>query len=216
MPKLSLNSDTNGIKLKTLCERISVNYDEARYTLARGVLPKGVKGEPGRGNHRVFTDSQAFHLAVVLKLKAAGITTPLAATISEWSRRVQHMSVNLSWDPQFAPFAGKFTTERRWLVDIGDARFVRLGTDANPSGGGQLNVLPWVDMNTHKKCKSAQPAVIFRIDLVRIAELLIGAAPPKTATTQTKVRSRTSRLHASSCTSPRLGELVLDRGRQIR
>ena len=193
MPKMRLSSDTDGMKLQTLCQRLGVDYDDARYTLARGVLPKGVEGEPGRGNHRVFTDRQAFYLAVVLKLKAAGITTPLAATISEWSFQVQNMSVNLSGDPQFAPFAGQFKTKCRWLIDIGDARFVRLGTDANPRSGGRLKVLPWVDMITAKNCKSAQPTVVFRIDLARIAKLLSGSEPRKTTSPQRKIPKRSSR-----------------------
>src|SRR5476651_2791958 len=101
---MSPNIDTPGMKLKTLCERLSVDYDQARYALARGVLSKVVKEVPGRGNHRVFNCHQAFHLAVVLKLTSSGISTPLAAKISDWTRRIQRMSVDLSWDPQFAPF----------------------------------------------------------------------------------------------------------------
>src|SRR5580765_7297437 len=112
-----------GMKLQDLCERLGVEYDEARYTLARGILPKGIEADPGRGNHRLFDSSQAFYLAIVLKLKAAGINTPLAGKIAEWSRHVQSKSVNLGWDRSFAPFAGKLLTQHQWFIDVGDARF---------------------------------------------------------------------------------------------
>ena len=190
---MSLNCDLHGMKLKVLCERLAVDYDEARYTLARGVLPKGIEDEPGRGNHRVFNYSQAFSLAVVLKLKAAGIATPLAAKISEWSRDVQHMSVGRSWDPQFAPFAGKLKAQCQWLMDVGDARFVRLVTDANPSSEGEMDVLDWVDMTTRRRCKQAQTAVIFRVDLALIAQQLLGTDPPRETPSLLKCRRRRSR-----------------------
>jgi len=159
----------DGIKLKDLCDHLSINYDEARYTLARGVLPKAIaKTEPGRGNHRVFNPEQAFYLAVCLKLKAAGVNTTLAAKISDWSRSIQNMSQNLGWDFQFAPFAGMLNTEHEWYIDVGDARYVRLATNANPSRLG-LDILPWTDMASRKECKTSQPAVIFRVDIGLIA-----------------------------------------------
>ena len=73
-------SGQQSFKLREICERLEVDYDEARYTLARGVLPKAiVQPEPGRGNHRQFDSSQAFYLAVALQHKAAGSNTTLAA-----------------------------------------------------------------------------------------------------------------------------------------
>lgn len=80
--KLDEIGDADGIKLNSLCSRLGVSYRDARYALARGIIPKGIENEPGRGNHRVFDWNQAFHLAVVLKLKAAGMSTPLAGLVS--------------------------------------------------------------------------------------------------------------------------------------
>ena len=165
-----------GLKLKELCQRLAVDYDQARYTLARGMLPKAIAAlEPGRGNHRVFDASQAFYLAVCLKLKEAGVNTTLAAQIADWSRKVQGISQNLGWDHEFAPFAGKFETTHQWYLDVGDARFVRLVTDANPSQEG-LAVMPWTEMATRKLCKAARPAVVFRVDIGLVAEQLKGSA----------------------------------------
>ena len=124
------------IKLQKLCELLDVDYDQSRYALAQGILPKGVDAGPGRGHHRTFDAGQAFFLAIALKLKGVGISTSVAKQISEWSRGVQHMSSNLGWDPGFAPFSGLLHTERCWYLDIGDIRFVRLATDANPSEVG--------------------------------------------------------------------------------
>jgi len=164
------------IKLKTLCERLSVDYDEARYTLARGVRPKGIKAIPGRGNHRLFDRGQAFQLAVVLKLKAVGITTPLASQIATWSRAIQGTACNLGWDHRFAPFAGQLTTEHRWFVEVGDARYARVVTDANPSHPG-LFEMPWADMKTRKAAPTACPVVILRVDIAQIAQELVGSEP---------------------------------------
>lgn len=174
---MSQSISHHGIKLKDLCDRLAVDYDAARYTLARGILPKGVQGGPGRGNHRLFNHAQAFHLAVVLKLKAAGITTTVAGRISEWSRHVQGISCNRGWDPRFAPFAGKLQTDRQWFLEVGDAQYARIVTDANPSKTG-LDHAPWVDMLVRRERPDARPAVIFRVDIALIAHCLVGVSSP--------------------------------------
>ena len=160
------------IRLKVLCSRLGVDYNESRYALTRGILPRGIEPEPGRGKHRWFDASQAFYLAIALKLKAAGLHTSLAADLSQWSRHVQGYSANLGWDHNFAPFAGQLHTAHQWFLDVGDGRYVRLATDANPSYDG-LYETPWVDMKTRKECEVARPAVIFRIDIALVALLLI-------------------------------------------
>ena len=71
-----------GIKLRDLCARLGVDYDEARYALARGIVPQGIDREPGRGNHRLFTPPQAYLLAIALKLKAGGVQTPHAGRLA--------------------------------------------------------------------------------------------------------------------------------------
>jgi DNA-binding transcriptional MerR regulator len=164
------------MKLKELCDRLGVDYDQARYTLARGVLSKAIaSSEPGRGNHRVFHSDQAFYLAVCLKLKDAGVNTALAGQIADWSRKIHSVSQNLGWDHRFAPFAGRFDTEHQWYVDVGDARYARLVTDANPSRAG-LDEMPWTDMKTGRSCPTARPMIIFRLDIGRIAEQLKASA----------------------------------------
>lgn len=182
--KLDELGEADGIKLNTLCERLGVSYRDARYALARGIIPKGIENEPGRGNHRVFDWNQAFHLAVVLKLKAAGMSTPLAGLVSEFAARIQGLSVNLGWDYEFVPLRGKFQTEHRWYLDIGDAQFVRHVTNASPSCRAELEELDWVDMHTRRLAKSAEPVVVVRIDLGQIAKLLAGKAPNGTTTTK--------------------------------
>jgi hypothetical protein len=164
--------DSRGIKLKELCERLQVNYDEARYVLARGRLPKAITPpEPGRGNHRLFNANQAFFLAVCLKLKAAGISADLAATVSEWSPRIQEFAQNGGWDNRFAPFAGLFETTHLWFLDVGDARYMRLVTDAHPDRTGLYDT-PWTDMRRRKAAGQVRPAVIFRVDIALIAQQL--------------------------------------------
>jgi len=162
-------------KLKTICEALGTDYDEARYLLARGAIPAGVADLPGRGNHRLFSAHQALLLAVVLKAKDAGINGAIATTFADWTPRIQQMAQNLGWDPQFAPLLGSGRSENRWLLEIGDARFVRVSTDANPSVEG-LYSTHWVDMRKRREVRAARPAVILQIDLTRLSELLTAAA----------------------------------------
>lgn len=160
-----------GLKLKEICQRLDVDYDDARYLLAKGALPDGIAADPGKGNHRVFEARQAFMLAIVLKLRAVGVSTAVAKDIAEWSPHVQGLAVNLGWDWNFAPFAGKLHSEQEWYLDVGDMNYARIVTNAHPSKDG-YEITPWVDMTNRRKDKNARPAIIFRVDMVRIAELL--------------------------------------------
>ena len=168
---MAKNPASKRIRLKDLCARLGVDYDESRYALTRGILPKGVEAEPGKGNHRWFDPSQAFYLAVALKLKAAGLPTPLAANLSKWSRHIQGYAANFSWDPGFAPFMGQFQTTRQWFLDVGDGRYVRLATDARPSHMGLFETR-WVELDSRKECRDAKPTIMVRIDIAAIAKLL--------------------------------------------
>lgn len=102
-----LKHSEEGLKLQAICERLGVDYDDARYTLAKGVIPKGVASGPGKGNHRVFGPREAFLVAIILKIRATGVSTAIAKRIAEWSSSIQLMAVNLGWDWNFAPFSGK-------------------------------------------------------------------------------------------------------------
>lgn len=168
-------SFTDGIKLQDLCKRLNLPYDDARYVLARGALPPGMDPEPGRGNHRLFNPSQAFHLAVVLKLKAVGVQVPEAIKISEWIYAVQGYSVNLGWDWQFRPLQGRMRTEQNWFLDVGDSKYVRVVTDANPSKPG-LSTDPWTEMSARKVCQTARPSIIIRVDIAEIARQMAASA----------------------------------------
>lgn len=173
MPKSLQHSET-GLKLQVICERIGVDYDDARYTLAQGAIPKGVSSEPGKGNHRVFGPREAFMVAIILKVRAAGVSMSIAKQIAEWSTGIQMMAVDLGWDWQFAPFAGRLHSDHKWFIEIGDIRFARVITNSCPTNTGYESTY-WVDMTTYRKRRSARPAVIFRVDIVRIAQLLAGS-----------------------------------------
>lgn len=174
MPRSSTQQNER-IKLRDLCDRIGVSYRDARYALARGILPEGIEAEPGRGNHRLFSPSQAMHLAVVLKLKAAGVHTPLAGQIAEWSSRLRGVAMNLGWDHRFSPFDGSYHTDHQWFIEVGDGQFVRFVTDANPSRDG-LDRSPWINMETRREAKGASPVVMILVDLSALAEQVQG--PP--------------------------------------
>jgi hypothetical protein len=161
------------MKVGELCERLHVPYRHARYVLEQGILPPGVEEKPGRGEHRDLTLAQAFWLGIVLMLKQNGIQAPLAGKIAEFAREsVRGIAGNLSWDPGFNPFLGKFGTEYMWFVDIGDLRHVRMATTADPSYGGKLREFPWWVIGKHRTEKTAAPVVIIRLDISRLALLL--------------------------------------------
>lgn len=174
MPK-AIQPSEKGLKLQAICARIGVDYDDARYTMAKGAIPKGVASEPGKGNHRVFGPRDAFMVAIILKVRAAGVSTSIAKQIAEWSTSIQAMAAELGWDWQFAPFSGKMHSNKKWFLEIGDNQFARVVTNASPDELGYDSTY-WVDMSTIRKRRTARPAVIFRVDIVRIAQLLAGAS----------------------------------------
>lgn len=169
----SVDSPENCLKLQEICRRLQVDYDDARYALAKGALPHGVVAEPGRGNHRLFKPPEAFMLAIILKLRSAGVSTSVAKDIGAWSLYVHGMAVSLGWDWQFALFAGPLHSTKEWYLDVGDRRFARIVTNASPTKKG-YHISPWVDMKVRRKARKARPAVVFRVDIVRIAQLLAG------------------------------------------
>jgi hypothetical protein len=160
--------------LGELCRRLDVPYRAARYILEEGLLPEGVDPDPDRGNHRRLSPAQAFWLGIVLKLKLSAIKTPLAAQIADFAKRVvRGVSRNENWDPRFSPFDGDLETEYRWLIDVGDLRYIRLVTDACPSKEG-LFEFPWSHVGRVATAKDADPTVLIRVDIGRIARLLRG------------------------------------------
>ncbi len=74
---------TNVIQLGDFCRRLKFTDREVRYVLERGLLPPGVSPSPSTGNPRQFNPAQAFWLALVIKLRRAGIRTSLAAAMAD-------------------------------------------------------------------------------------------------------------------------------------
>ena len=56
-------------------------------------MPPGIDSEPGRGRHRIFTQEQAFYLAISLKLKEVGLSLPQIREIVPCSRKIQRMGL---------------------------------------------------------------------------------------------------------------------------
>jgi hypothetical protein len=99
------------------------------------------------------------------------VRTQKAAEIAGFAERIKGMSRNLGWDPPFSPFDGAFQTLHRWLLEVGDMKWVRIVTDANPSKHG-LDPTDWVAMKTRSVEKSATPVIVVQIDLSALARLL--------------------------------------------
>ena len=160
--------------LGELCRRIGAPPRHARYLLEEGILPAGVEPEPGHGNHRRLSPAQAFWLAIVLRLKASGVQAPLAARIADYAREVVRIVARqFAWDLEFAPFDGGLATSRRWVVEVGDLRYIRLLTDADPDMPGQVHEFPWTEIGPGANAPlDVEPTVSIRVDLARIAALL--------------------------------------------
>lgn len=157
-----------------LCARLDISYRHGRYVLEQGIMPKGVDEAPTRGHHRQLSPGQAFWLGIVLKLKDSGVQAPLAGQIADYAREaLQTITQSLGWEPTFEPFGGHFDTRQRWFVDVGDLRYIRLVTDANPSRRGRLDEFAWFPLGNGRTV-DARPVVIMRLDIVRLAQLLRG------------------------------------------
>jgi hypothetical protein len=168
---------TDTIQLHDICQCLRVRDRDARYVLERGFVPKGVDVKPASGNHRQFSAGQAFWLGLVLKLKASGINTPLAARLADYAARsVQTVTQNLDWEYPFLPTQGRLRTQHQYFIEIADLAYVRFVTDANPSKGGQLEYSDWHALGQPgKPVMKVEACVIVRLDIARISHLLLQA-----------------------------------------
>jgi len=160
------------IQLKDFCRLFKFQDRQVRFVLERGFVPKGVASHPTTGNRREFGPSHAFWLAIALQLKLNGIKTPIAAKIADiTTENLRILTQNHSWDWTFLPMKGWFETDHQYYLDLGDLRFVRIVTDANPSVDG-LHELEWVPVVGRGRIGNHSPFVIFRVDLTKIAKVL--------------------------------------------
>ena len=168
---------TDAIQLGDFCKRLQCADREVRYILERGLVPPGVAVSPSTGNPRHFDFAQAFWLAVVIKLKQAGIKTSIAAVAADRIvRGLQSVTRGLGWDGRFLPKEGELETDHQYFFDIADAKHGRLVTDAEPSKKGLVE-LPWFPLQADTKVRSLkvlEPILFIRIDLSQIARLVSG------------------------------------------
>jgi hypothetical protein len=162
------------LQIGELCRRLDVPYRDVRYVLERGFLPDGAEADPGHGHYRRLTAGQATWLAIILKLKASGVRVPQAALVADFARdAVRTVGQQMGLDPDSAPFEGKPGTNRRWFIDFGDMRYIRLVIVACPARG-DTSEYDWETLEEpHQPDPLAAPVVILRVDLTRIAQLLI-------------------------------------------
>jgi hypothetical protein len=162
------------MRVSELAQRLSVPYRDVRYVLEQGILPKGVEKHPGRGEHRELDPAQAFWLAIVLNLKSIGIRTPVAGEIADFTRQwLRSTTQNENWEFPFEPFLGRMVTTNEWYIEIGDMKYIRLVTNANPSVRG-LYSFPWSWLTKRGSAGEVQPIVVVRVDLARLAGMMIG------------------------------------------
>lgn len=164
------------IKLGDLCRALDVKARLARYALERGFVPDGIYESPGSGEHRDFEPHQAFWLAIVLKVKAAGLQTSLAAKIADYAdHSLRAMAQGRGWDWRFSPRGGHFATAHQYIAEVADLEYCRLVSDSRPGHKG-WHALPWHRLRQPGvPVKEVRPCVTLQIDLTEIARRL-GAA----------------------------------------
>jgi hypothetical protein len=163
---------TTTIQLGDICRHLEVGERDARYVLERGFIPPGVDEEPNSGTYRQFDPGQAYWLAIVLKLKQGGISTPLAARVAEHTTQaLRTLTQQLNWDKGFLPMSGQFDTERQYDVEVGDQQYVRIVTDAQP--GQRPYQFPWRHLERPRQpAGDVRPCTVVRLDLTQIAARL--------------------------------------------
>jgi hypothetical protein len=172
------------LQVGELCRRIGVPNRHARYVLEQGIVPPGVEATPDRGNHRLLDGAQAFWLAIVLKLKQSGVTAPWAGRIAQFAQETMAVSISrLTWDSAFDPFGGRLITNRRWYLDIGDLRYGRIATDANPRSP-DLFEFSWVLLGRAAEERynskiEVDPVVTLRLNLSQLAGLICCRQPSR-------------------------------------
>lgn len=161
------------IGLGEFCNLFDVAAREVRYVLERGFVPAGTDESPSTGNHRRFGPGQAFWLAMVVKLKQSGVKVPVAAWIADYAiESLRTITRSLNWDWGFRPEKGEFDTDRQYLVEFADLKFVRIVTDANPSIEG-LYPFDWHRIEGPRRpVEGVSPVVVIQIDLTAIARIL--------------------------------------------
>jgi hypothetical protein len=167
--------EAKAIQLGEFCQRLRVGDREVRYILERGHVPRGTAKSPSTGNHRQFDAEQAFWLALVVKLGAFGLKVTLAAEIADAALLcLRGVTQNLGWERSFLPQLGHFHTDRQYLFEVADRKYMRLVTDACPSQQ-DLHYFDWVTLRGRATDRALKTVVVLRIDLAEIARILGGS-----------------------------------------
>lgn len=157
--------------LSELCRALDVPQREVRYVLERGYVPSGVQRAPSSGNHRWFDYRQAFWLATVMRLRAAGLRTELAAELAD------HAEAALAKNIDCEPTEGEAIDvpcdkcDREWAIEIADQERFRYFLPSE----GELNVSPpqWHALGKRATpVDGLSPRVTIRLDLSHIARQL--------------------------------------------
>jgi hypothetical protein len=162
------------MQIGELAQRLGVPYRSVKYVLERGAADRWVKRTPGTGHHRDMSGGESFALGLLLLLKQNGLRLPFARhVVGLIEEGVRGVAQALGWESLFQPFRGELKTEHEWVVEIGDSKTVRLGTNANPSRAGRMEYFDWVTVGKRRRVlKDFQPCVTICIDLSRLAELV--------------------------------------------
>lgn len=165
------------IQLGEFCRCLEVADREVRYVLERGFVPSGAAKAPATGNHRQFGPEQAFWLALVVKLRQFGLKTSLAAATADAALQfLRGVTQNLGWERPFLPQLGWFHTDKQYLLEVADGKYVRMLTDTCPSEEG-LHAFDWVDFRgCNATAKALRMIVVLSLDLAEIARILGRAA----------------------------------------
>ena len=164
------------IRPHAVCEALEVRNRDARYVLERGHVPPGISPSPGSGEHRDFSSRQAFWLGMVLKLKEAGLKTPLATQIADYVYHSKWIQDQWPvWHLQYFLTDLCYDADKQCFVEVADSKYIRLATNDRLNTYG-LPCFAWQQIEKRGvPIENVRPFVLLRLDLLQIASRL-GAA----------------------------------------
>ena len=163
------------MQIGQLADKLNIPVRSIGYALERGHADRWIERTPGSGFHRDLLPSEAFALGILMMLKRSGLRLPeaerIVVLIEEGFRTIAQ---GLGWDHQFRPFAGELQTDHQWEAEVGDGEGLRLGTDSDPSRGGEMWFSNWTTFSGRRRQElpGFLPCVTIRFDLARLCELV--------------------------------------------
>ena len=163
------------MQIGQLADKLNIPVRDIGYALERGHADRWIERTLGSGFHRDLLPSEAFALGILMMLKWSGLRLPEAERVVHLIEEgFRTITQGFGWEHQFRPFAGELQTDFRWEAEVGDREGFRLGTDSDPSLGGEMCFSDWTTFSGRRRHElpGFLPCVTLRFDLARLCDLV--------------------------------------------